>query len=222
MYLFSYGFNICQPYDRLYMVDGGTVFAYTIAVSLMWKNSYWGVYVYSVYMCVCVCVCVVAKTRVPTEANKRGCSYLHLQLHTRNTSAVCVCERSHSHIFVTFVCDCLTMFVCVYILNVCVCVCVAPARPWGYRQLGDSADGITYDMWVTEWVCVCMCVYVCVCVCAFQSIWAPLWPTGAPSAHCGPLGSQRDDREWERAARPAYLHPLSPQPTLTKHAIFFI
>ena len=112
------------------------------------------------------------------------------------------------------------MFVCVYILNVCVCVCVAPARPWGYRQLGDSADGITYDMWVTEWVCVCMCVYVCVCVCASQSIWAPLWPTGAPSAHCGPLGSQRDDREWERAARPAYLHSLSPQPTLTKHAIF--
>ena len=36
--------------------------------------------------------------------------------------------------------------------HVCVCVCVcarvceSPARPWGYRQLGDGADGITYDM----------------------------------------------------------------------------
>lgn len=78
-------------------------------------------------------------------------------------------------------------------LHVCICVCasthprelcvpcfiflrVSPTRPWGYRQLGDCADGITYDMRV----CARMCVFASVCVCAVC-----LGPSGLPSDRPG-------------------------------------
>lgn len=199
------------PYDRIHMVDHTTVFTYRIALSLMWKDPYWGVCEY-----MCVCVCMAATTRVPTQANKRGCSYPHFQLHTGNTSAVCVCVCTPSHIFITFVCDCLTVFACVHTVCVCVRVCI-PRKALGLQAAWWQCrwDNIWH---VSDWVSVCMhvCVCVCLCVCVSVHLGSPLigrgslcspWPTGEPA------GRQKE-REGARAARPAYLQPLSPPPTL--------
>lgn len=132
---------------------------------------------------------------------------------------MCVCVRACTVTQFHNLCVWLTMFACVYILYQCVCMSVFPSRPWGYRQLGDGADGITYDMWVTECVYACVCMWVCVRACTSRSIWAPLWSTGAPSALRDPLGSQRIEGE-KQAAWPAYLHPLSPPPTLLPSVLF--
>lgn len=125
-----------------------------------------------------VCVCATAQVFHSSEQERLQLSSLPVTYCKHLFCVfVCVCVRACTVTQFHNLCVWLTMFACVYILYQCVCMSVFPSRPWGYRQLGDGADGITYDMWVTECVYACVCMWVCVR--------ARLGPSGLPSDRPG-------------------------------------
>lgn len=197
MFYCGYRASICQsPQEKVHTADHTALFTHCKALSLMWKDPY--------LMCMLGCY----------KAGAHSSEQERLQLSsppiTHWEPFGCVC----AHTVTSF------RYVCVWLFDrilstrcasVCVCarLCVSTARPWGYRQLGDSADGITYDMWVTEWVCVYVRVCVCMHVCVRVSV-----HLGSPLIGRGSLCSPRPTGESagrlrQSSARPAYLQPLS-------------
>lgn len=168
---------------------GPTVFTYRTALSLMWKDSYWGV---CPLMCVFVCAWLLQR-RCPLKRTREA-AVIFTSNYTPGTPLLCVRVCTRVYTITHFYNLCVRLFdcvcACVHTLCVCVRVCI-PRKALGLQAAWWQCrwDNIWH---VSDWVSVSMhgCVRVCLCVRGSVHLGSPLigrgslcslWHTGEPA-----------------------------------------